>query len=108
MFNNIKIGKRLGLVFGTLIALILVITGASVNGLKNVGGYLHEVIDKRAQIDRLLSATMDQINVVARSSFGVLLADNETDIQKELERISKAMQDIDDNTDKISKMIQSL
>ncbi|MGD0887326.1 MAG: methyl-accepting chemotaxis protein [Thermodesulfovibrionales bacterium] len=107
MFNNIKLGKRLGLGFGLLIVLILAIAGASVNGLKNVGGYLHEVIDERAQIDKLLVDTMDEINVVARSSFGVLLADNKSDIKQELARVSKAMQDIDENVDKISNMIHS-
>jgi methyl-accepting chemotaxis protein len=107
MFNNIRIGMRLGLGFGLLIVLILGIAGASVYGLKNVGGYLHEVIDERAQMDKLLVGTMDQINIVARSSFGVLLANDKSDIQKELERISKAMQDIDENIEKIGKRINS-
>jgi methyl-accepting chemotaxis protein len=107
VLNNIKIGMRLGLGFGLLIVLILAITGASVYGLKNVGGYLHEIINERASIDKLLIGTMDQINVVARSSFGALLADNKSDIQKELDGISKAMQDVDENIDKLSKMIHS-
>lgn len=107
MFHNMKIGMRLALGFGLLIVLMLVITGASIYGLKNVGGYMHEVINERAQVDKLLVDTMNQINVVARSSFGVLLLDNKSDIPKELERISKAMQGVDEDIEKIRGMITS-
>ena len=106
MMNSIKIRTRLALSFGLLILMMLGAAGAGVYGLRRVSAYMHEAIDKRAEIDNLLAGTMNQVNIVARSSFGVLLIDG-GDKQKELERISDGLNNIDGNIEKVSKMISS-
>ncbi|MBI5847922.1 MAG: methyl-accepting chemotaxis protein [Nitrospirae bacterium] len=103
MFNNVKIGVRLALGFGTVMLLMLSIIIASIYGFRNTGRYMHEVVNDRFPKVEKAADTLDKINIVARSSFGVLLTDSKTEIDKDLERITKAMQAIDKNVDALGK-----
>lgn len=107
MLNNIKIGVRLWGGFGLIILLMLVIISASIYGFYNIGGYTHEIASERFPRVETASDTLDKINIVARSSFGVLLTDSKAEIDKDLERIAKAMQAIDANMEKLGKGIAS-
>lgn len=107
MFNNVKIGVRLGIGFGLVILLMLVIISASIYGFNLIGSYMHDVVNKSFPRVEMAGDTLDKVNIVARSSFGVLLTDNRSEIDKDLARIVKSMKAIDDNVEKLGKEIGS-
>ncbi len=107
MLNNMKIGVRLGVSFGLVILLMLVIIFASIYGFSKIGGYINEIVTDHFPRVKMAGDTLDKINIVARSSFGVLLTDNKPDSDKELERIAMAMQAIDENISKLNRDIGS-
>jgi methyl-accepting chemotaxis protein len=99
--KNLKIGARLAVAFGLIILLLLIIVGISVYGYRNIGASLKDISEHHFPRAVLADSTLDKTNIIARSSFGVFLLSDKAEVQKDLVRIEKAMQDIDANIEKL-------
>ena len=90
MLSNWKIGTRLGLGFGILLILMMVV---GLYGIQSIRG-LHEEIDLLVE-DRMVkveqaNALIDQINIVARALRNLIIDDNKDSQATELQRIADA------------------
>ena len=90
MLNNLKIGTRLGLGFGCLLVLMLIVGGYGIQAVKG----LHEEIDLLVE-DRMVkteqaNALIDQINIVARAVRNLIIDDNKGNQEREFQRIADA------------------
>jgi methyl-accepting chemotaxis protein len=107
MFNNMKIGTRLGLCFGLM---LFIIGSVSVIGVTQMGA-----IDERTQVlanDKWPKTVwsndiIDSINVVARAMRNILLWRDANEVAKEQTRIVEAIQLIDERIAKLDGLVRS-
>jgi methyl-accepting chemotaxis protein len=90
MLKNLKIGTRLSLGFGALLALMLIVGGYGIISIKT----LHEEIDLLVG-DRMVkveqaNTIINQINIVARAARNLIIDDNKDHQAEELRRIAEA------------------
>ncbi len=100
--KNLKICARLIIGFGLVILIMFAIVGISIHGYRNIGTCLKDITNNHFSRAVLANNTLDKTNIIARSSFGVFLLNDKAEVQKDLVRIEKAMQDIDINIEKLS------
>jgi len=107
MFKNMKIGIRLGLGFGVVLMLLLIISALAffrVGGLnEEIGDMVHDKFPKTVAANNII----DQVNVVARITRNAILQQKHEDAQVELARIPAASKLISENLDKLEKTITS-
>jgi len=107
MFKNMKIGVRLGLGFGVVLMLLLIISALSffrVGGLNDeIGDMVNDKFPKTVAANTII----DQVNVVARITRNAILQQKPEDAQIELARIPPASKIISENLDKLEKTITS-
>ena len=99
--KNLKIAVRLAMGFGLLILLMFATVAISIHGYRHMGGCLTDITNKHFPRAELANDTLDKTNVIARSSFGVLLLTDKSEIQKDISRMEKAMQGIDANLENL-------
>jgi methyl-accepting chemotaxis protein len=94
VFANLRIGKRLALGFGALLALTLTLGIASVVSLGNL--HASSQVLARDRLPRVVQANevIDQINIVARANRNMALYASAAERAKEKERIDEASRKI--------------
>jgi methyl-accepting chemotaxis protein len=107
MLKNLRIGVRLGLGFG-LIALILVVISSTaylrLSGLNHaIGDLVEDKFPKVVQANEMI----DALNVIARSLRNALLVAKPDDALKELERITEQRKIISDRIEKLERTVRS-
>jgi methyl-accepting chemotaxis protein len=90
MLNDLKIRTKLGLGFGFLLILMLVVGGYGISSIQS----LHQEIDLLVE-DRMVkveqaNVIIDNINVVARATRNLIIDDNKDHQAEELRRIAEA------------------
>ncbi len=73
--NKLRLGPRIGLAFTLVIALMLVVAGAGIVGLREVNQRLHTVTDDYYVKVRLVSQMKDEIDSQARRAYAVISLD---------------------------------
>ena len=107
MFKNLKLGLKLAIGFGLVVALLIVI---AVVGYLRVGSLNTEIelmVNDRFPKTVLANEVIDQINNVARAMRNSLLETDKAKIDQELERILEARKTATDRLDKLEKSILS-
>ena len=106
-FNRMKIGAKLGLGFGLLIAFLL---GLAVYASVAMSGIRADVVslidDRMVKID-LLSDIKDNANLGARAVRNLVLSSDAAEMQAEAKRLQDAAAAIDANTAKLTETIRS-
>ena len=72
MFKNLKIGARLGMGFGLLVALLLVVAAAAVYELGQLNSFTAKVINSDFPKVKLANDVIDAVNANGRQMFGLL------------------------------------
>ncbi|WP_273703717.1 methyl-accepting chemotaxis protein, partial [Candidatus Accumulibacter vicinus] len=107
MFKNLRIGARLGLGFGIVVTLLLVISAVAylrINGLNaDVDKLVNNFFPKTVWANNII----DAINLAARSQRNLLIDPRPEEVLKQYERIAEARKTIGDNLDKLRKSIDS-
>ncbi|WP_420265884.1 methyl-accepting chemotaxis protein [Candidatus Magnetominusculus dajiuhuensis] len=102
-----KTGTRLGLAFGIVVVLLLVV---AIMGISSLGSLNNELADtvkvEYPKVASCTSLTIDVLNI-ARHMRNTLLLDNKELIQKELDAIKEDRKDISANLDKLAQLVQS-
>ena len=105
MLRNMKIGMRLGLAFGVIVFLMLVMGVISQRGLKSVDDDVEALIKdswpKTVQANNII----DEVNVIARALRNTLLTDDPSVVQKELARVTAANAAINNDYDQLEKNV---
>jgi len=85
-----KIGTRLGIGFGVVVLLMLVMGVISQRGLKTIGSQVDELVQDKWPKTVQVNGIIADVNVVARALRNMLLTEDRAVMQKERERITEA------------------
>jgi methyl-accepting chemotaxis protein len=91
--NQLRIGTRLGLAFGVLILLLIVIAGFGAFSAKRLAQDLERTAGTDMAQVRAASALQQQAATVARASRELLLVDSAGQIKKQRAAVSQALED---------------
>jgi methyl-accepting chemotaxis protein len=107
MLNNLKIGIRLGMGFGIVVLLLIVISTMAYQRLgvvnAEVEGLMEDKFPKTVQANDII----DAINAIGRIQRNSLLVKGEENMRKELDRLPAERKKIGDNLDKLTASIKS-
>lgn len=105
--STMKVRTRLGLGFGgilLLLVLIATVSSRSMNGLMdNIDDMVNDKFPKTVWANNII----DQINIIARSMRNTLIVKDQDTIDKELARIQNARKIIKENLDKLDEKVTS-
>ncbi|MEO5361608.1 MAG: methyl-accepting chemotaxis protein [Nitrospirota bacterium] len=107
MLQNMKTGTRLGLAFGIVVVLLLVVAVVGVSSLGNLNRELDEVVNDKYPKIAILAEIDSEINQIARSMRNMLIMEKKEQIQKELDRVQESRKKIGANLEKLTPMIKS-
>ncbi|HMM75871.1 MAG TPA: methyl-accepting chemotaxis protein [Gammaproteobacteria bacterium] len=106
MFNNVKIGVRLAAGFGAIVVLMSAIFFVGVTRLAAVNGMLDRVVSTTWPKTVLANEIIDNVNIIAISMRDLMLASDETEAAKQIERIETARDNIGDRIEKLDKVAE--
>ena len=107
MFKNLKLGLKLAIGFGVVVALMLVISLVSVSRVSALDGEISDMVNDKFPKTVWANDIIDNINIVARSMRNALLMEDKTKQEKEMERIVEARKAILEDFEKLEKTVKS-
>ena len=107
MFSTFTIGRRLGLGFSLIIALLLAIAALSYIRLQGLSDEVHALNSDRYPKTVLIHSVKDQLNETARSLRNLLLLTDPAELDKEYAQIDKNSRNNNESLAKLDKMIKS-
>ncbi len=105
MFTNMKLGVRLGLGFGVVLALMIVLAVVSYARFTALNQSIETVVTDRFPKTVMANDAVDQINITARAIRNALLVKTPEEAQKELARLMDARKKTGEIFDKLDKLI---
>jgi methyl-accepting chemotaxis protein len=105
--NNLKIGARLGLAFGFVLMLMVVIVLVGVTRLSVLNSGTDHIIHTEYPKVVVAYEIEGDLNLIARSTRNILLVQDDAAVKSELERISKARTEISAGMDTLERAIDS-
>ena len=106
--STMKVGTRLGLGYGGLILLLIIIAGVSLNSMNTLLSGINDMVNDKFPKTVWANNVINNINVIARAMRNTLLVEDQDTINKELNRIKEARVSIKDNLDKLDETISSV
>jgi len=106
-FNNLRIGARLGLAFGTLIVLALLMGGISIDRLSQVNASLALIGGDRVPKVHLAADITDDVNIIARELRNALIWNDEAKVKTALDAASEARERTGKNLETFGAKITS-
>jgi methyl-accepting chemotaxis protein len=103
--NDMKIVTRLGLGFGLVLSLLVLIAFIGITRLSAVQGNFEMAIKENAVMIGLSNKMINQVNVIARSARNMALAEEASDKQRESESIAEARTQYNGMRDKLAGML---
>jgi methyl-accepting chemotaxis protein len=101
--GNLKVGARLGIAFGVLVALALLIAFVGLSRLDALNrDFTHIVVDRHSRTN-LLHSIIDEANVMSRAVHSAFLNGSGTS-EREIARMDEAKQKISDMLERLDKM----
>ena len=107
MFKNMKIGTRLVLAFGLIMALFTINGGISYRMISQLNGHVDLLANDRMPKTELANNIMVNINITARALRNLIIDPSKETTQAELQRIEKARATIGKNIETLQKSMQS-
>jgi methyl-accepting chemotaxis protein len=107
MLNNMKLGLRLGMGFGIVVLLLIVIAAMGIVALANSSDAFDKMTNDSFPKTVVSNNIIDAINVNARAIRNSLLEKNPENIRKELDRVSEQGKIIAENFAKLEKTMKS-
>ena len=107
MFKNMKIGLRLGLGFGLVATLLVIVAVLSYIRLTSISDEIQILVGDRFPKVVASTTIIDQINVTARALRNAVLVKSAEDVNRELDRITGARKIAVEKFDYLEKSIKS-
>ena len=102
---NYKIGTRLAFCFGTLIFLMLILGGVGIKNILSVTAVTNEIVNERYVKLSIVSHMSDEINVAARNVRNAMLARNEAEQAKYLDKALTGFTAAAESANKLEKLM---
>ena len=107
MFKNMKLGVRLGVGFGLLVAMMVVVGLIALSRIEKIGDNVHLVVEDRMPKMERVNEWIDAVHVVARVLRNGVISDDRKFIEKEFERIPAERERIDNAIEYLDSSITS-
>ncbi len=107
MFRNMKIGMRLGIGFGVVVLLMLIMGVISQRSLRGMNADVELLVKDKWPKTVQANTMIDEVNVVARALRNMLLTDDPVVVQKERARITESSAIITLNYQELEKGVTS-
>ena len=107
MFKHMKIGLRLGLGFGVVVLLMMVIAFIGITRLGSLNAEIEDMVKDKYPKTVIANDLLGQINIIARSMRNTLIMDKQEHIAKEIARVQDAHKTIKDDFDKLDQTIKT-
>jgi methyl-accepting chemotaxis protein len=107
MFSHMRIGMRLGLGFGALMALLVTVAVIGITRLGALDDQIAKLVEDRYPKTVWANSIIDQVNVTARAVRNMLLLTNPDEIKAEAARTVHAKEVIDEELSRLSASIAS-
>ena len=107
MLTNLKIGTRLSVGFGLILALLLLIAGVGINRMGSIAADTERIVTHYNVQNNLARDMSEQIQIVARLLRTVLLMDNVADKKDNAAKIAKARETYDELSKKLETTTKS-
>jgi len=105
MFKNMKIGVRLGLGFGVVLMLLLIISSLAFIRVGGLNNEINDMVNDKFPKTVAANDIIDQVNLVARALRNAILQPKPEDAQIELARLPVASKVITERLEKLEKTI---
>jgi methyl-accepting chemotaxis protein len=102
--SNLKIGSRLSIGFGLILALLLGVALLGISGLNKSNDALHHIVDVNAKKIELIEAMETSTHVVARVTRTIALLTDEAEAHKQHEKVDTARLKFNAAYDALAKM----
>ena len=107
MFKNLRTGKKLGIGFGAVCLILVVVSLICIWRLGEIGGALHRVAYDRFQNAVFANAIIAYVNSNARVTREMLLVNSKEEVDKRLRKIDENRKGITENFDNMKKTAKS-
>ncbi len=107
MFKNLKIGVRLGIGFGLMILLLVIISVLAYLRLGALNSEIENMVTDKFPKTVMANDAVDQINITARAIRNAMLVKTPEAAQQELDRLMAARKATGEIFDKLEKLITS-
>jgi methyl-accepting chemotaxis protein len=105
--NNIRVGIRLAIGFGTVVLGLLVVSITGMWSMRHLDEIVEVMVEDRLPKLAAANNVVDQVNIIARAMRNTLLESDKDKVRKELERISKAREEIGKKFEMLDRTIKS-
>ncbi|MYN30071.1 methyl-accepting chemotaxis protein [Duganella sp. CY42W] len=99
-----KVGTRLGLGFGLVLVLLLMVAALGVFNMSTIHAKLERIVNENAVKTELVNKMSESVHVVARVSRSVVLLAAQTEIRSELEKVTTARASYNAALEQLGKM----
>jgi len=106
-FANLKVGARLGLGFGALIALMVIIVSIGINNMRNIQGRLDSIVHHEFPKTAYANNILESVNAIGIYMRDALLVTGQENIQREIDGVIKNRALIKENVAKLQELINS-
>ena len=103
--SNLKIGLRLGVSFGLLVALLIIMVGLGIQRMHSLKEKMEEVVHNRYPKTVAANAVIDNSNAVARAFANILLSQDPEEMAAELANIKTISADNSRLLDQLNKIV---
>jgi methyl-accepting chemotaxis protein len=107
MFKNMKIGVRLGLGFGLVLALLAAVAFIGISRMANINEKMDNIVNDKYPKTVWANDVMKNVNIIARAGRDAILTEDHAEISKELARIPESRQRIKEDLEKLQQSIKS-
>ncbi len=107
MFKNMKIGQRLGLGFGCVLALMSILIIIGIDSMANINGRLEGIVNDnnvKVSLSVDLRGTVRDVSIAVRN---VVLISEQSGMQEEIKRIETQYKKYDELEAKLTDMVKS-
>jgi len=107
MLKNFKIGSRLGLAFGLIMALMIIVGGYAIKEIKSLDADIDLLVDDRMVKLEQANAIVDNINLLARVLRNIVIDDNKEHQAEEIRRIAEARKKVGELMAELDRTVKS-
>ncbi|RFC36241.1 MAG: methyl-accepting chemotaxis protein [Candidatus Nitrotoga sp. LAW] len=105
MFNNMKIGMRLGSGFGVVVILLIIVAILAISRLAQQNDMLNLVVNDRYSKMAIVTGIKQETTVIAIGLRNMMLTDSRDDMKKQEGAILESKNKIAESVDKLQKII---
>ncbi|MDP1638459.1 MAG: methyl-accepting chemotaxis protein [Candidatus Nitrotoga sp.] len=105
MFNNMKIGLRLGLGFGVVAILLIIVAALAISRLSQQNDMLNLVVNDRYSKMTIVTEIKEETTAIAIMLRNMMLTDSLDDMKKQEGKIIESKNKIAESVDKLQKIV---